>query len=138
MLLRYRSGPGHGTACFKKQHNKKVDGKATVVMGEFSLVFGFWFGFYDTPSVFGYAVASEILVTRQRKCFYAIAGTAYWTETETGDNASALSPGLSRGRLCFFPLFIPLDRQTALQARLVAPSSSDGPFLRVGTALALN
>jgi hypothetical protein len=39
--------------------------------------------------------------TRQRQCFYAIAGTACWTETVLGDNAATLSPDLSRG--CLYP-----------------------------------
>jgi len=65
-------------------------------MGDF-LGWLFAMFFCDTPSVFRYAVASEEFATRQRKCFYAIAGTACWAETLAGDNAFTLSRGQSRG-----------------------------------------
>lgn len=90
MLLRYRFEPSY-----------RDNGGETVWRNGFLV--GRWVALlflYDTPSVFRYAVASEVFATRQRKCFYAIAGTACWDrDFLAGDNASTLSQGRSRGRL---------------------------------------
>ncbi len=53
--------------------------------------------FCDTPSVFGCAVAPEALLLDSESCSYAIAGTAYWTETPGRRQCCCAIAGRSRG-----------------------------------------
>ncbi|KAK3327848.1 hypothetical protein B0T19DRAFT_175465 [Cercophora scortea] len=78
MLQRYRLWPNSWELTWKK---KRKGGGCGFLFSFILFLALFGFLAYDTPSVFGYAVTSEVFATRQRKCFYAIAGTACWTET---------------------------------------------------------